>query len=156
MSLNDVDRSAGNSLPTANEGDDASKLVCGDGFCHPSENVELCEADCAYCGDGKCSWAENGIDCPDDCTGDATDVPGDDGMVVPEEEDPSSGGPTGNDEDTATDFSSCGDGEGGADESVAQCPADCSPPPPPSTGPQPDLGQRVIGHVDGIAIRDGE
>jgi hypothetical protein len=40
---------------------------CGDGFCHPSENVGSCEEDCGYCGDGICTIDDMEGDCEADC-----------------------------------------------------------------------------------------
>ena len=40
-------------------GDMELAFRCGDGFCHPSETAEMCEADCAFCGDQICNQNED-------------------------------------------------------------------------------------------------
>ena len=51
-------------------------VVCGDGYCAPTENCVLCTEDCGacptpICGDGICageSFGEGCAECPDDCS----------------------------------------------------------------------------------------
>ncbi len=140
--------------PSAMTGDDTGNMThigqdyaCGDGFCHPSEDSNSCEIDCAYCGDRVCNLMESEETCPRDCS----DLP------VEDDQDMSMGGVDSPPSDPPP--PNCGNSVCDPQEDSQRCPQDCGeiedmmilPP-----GPAPDPNEQVIGHIDSLELRNGQ
>ena len=83
---------------------------CGNGSCHPTEDVESCPRDCEFCGNGHCGLFETVYNCNQDCG-----YCGDNYCSV--DEIPSS---------CPQDCGTCGDGICCHPEDNGTCPADCN------------------------------